>query len=59
MPHEDSTLTHAKIKGLGYSLRKAEWIARLIVLDMMFIVAVIGILLVLFHTFGKLRGIRP
>jgi hypothetical protein len=47
MPHEDSTLTRTKIKGPGYSLLKAKWIALLIVLDLVFIAAVTGILVVL------------
>jgi hypothetical protein len=47
MPHEDSTLTRMKIKGPGYSLPMAGWIARLIILDLVFIAAVTGVLVVL------------
>ena len=47
MPNENCTLTLAKIMGPGYTLRKAEWIASLIVLDMVFIAAVTGVLVVL------------
>ena len=47
MPHEDSTLTRTGIKGRGCSLPMAGWIARLIVLDLVFIAAVTGVLVVL------------
>jgi len=47
MPHEDSTLTRTKIRGRGCSLPMAGWIARLIVLDLVFIAAVTGVLVVL------------
>jgi hypothetical protein len=47
MPLDNCTLTHAKIKGFGYSLRNAEWIAHLIILDLVFIAAVTGVLVVL------------
>jgi hypothetical protein len=47
MPNEDCTLTREKIKGHGCSLPMAGWIARLIVLDLVFIAAVTGVLVVL------------
>jgi hypothetical protein len=50
MPHEDSTLTLAKIKRPEYSLPVAGWIARLIVLDLVFIAAVASVLVVLLQT---------
>jgi hypothetical protein len=55
MPHEDCTLTQAKIKGPGCSLLKAEWILRLLVIDMVLIAAVIAVLVVLHQALWECR----